>query len=78
MMQKMMGQMHEAGKPPPMVKMMGMCSEMLDAIRQTNALPVHCTPELPNDFGEWLKQLEIKLRLSLPKAQGNPQLLPRL
>jgi len=25
---------------------MGMCSEMLTAIRQTNALAVHATPEL--------------------------------
>jgi len=62
MMQKMMAQMGEAGKPPPMDKMMGMCmgmcSEMLNAIRQTTALAVHATPELEEAFGEWLKQLE--------------------
>lgn len=62
MMQKMMAQMSEAGKPPPMEKMMGMCmgmcSEMLNAIRQTAALAVHATPELEQAFGEWLKQLE--------------------
>jgi DNA-binding MarR family transcriptional regulator len=37
---------------------MGMCSEMLNAIRQTTALAVHATPELEEAFGEWLKQLE--------------------
>lgn len=47
MMQKMMAQMGEGGKPPSMDKMMGMCmgmcGEMLTAIRQTNALTVHVT-----------------------------------
>lgn len=64
MMQKMMAQMSEAGKPPAMDKMMGMCmgmcSEMLSAIRQTNALAVHATPELEQAFGEWLKGLDGK------------------
>lgn len=62
MMQKMMAQMGEGGKPPSMDKMMGMCmgmcGEMLTAIRQTNALAVHVTPELQQVFGEWLKRLE--------------------
>jgi hypothetical protein len=64
MMQKMMAQMSEAGKPPAMDKMMGMCmgmcSEMLSAIRQTNALAVHATPELEQAFGEWLTDLDGK------------------
>ena len=37
---------------------MGMCGEMLNAIKQTNALAVHATPELEQAFGEWLKRLE--------------------
>jgi hypothetical protein len=73
MMQKMMAQMHEVGKPPAMDKMMGMCmgmcSEMLNAIRQTNALAVHSTPELQNAFGEWLEQLEGKAEALV--AQGS-------
>ena len=52
----MMAQMSETYKPPPMDKMMGMCSVMLNAIPQTNALAVRGTPKLQNVFGEWLKQ----------------------
>ncbi len=63
MMQKMMAQMGEGGKPP-MDKMMGMCmgmcSEMLNAIRQTNSLAVHASPELQHAFADWLKELEGK------------------
>jgi predicted transcriptional regulator len=41
---------------------------MLNAIRQTNALAVHGTPELQQAFGEWLKVLEGKAETLL--AQG--------
>jgi len=48
MTQKSMAQMSEGAKPPSMDKMMGvcmgMCSEMLHAIHQTNALAVYGTP----------------------------------
>jgi len=66
-MMAQMGEMHEAGKSPPMDKMMamcmGMCSEMLNAIRETSALAVHATPELQQTFGEWLKALEGKAEI---------------
>src|SRR5215831_11755965 len=43
-------------------KMAGMCmamlAETLEAIKQTNALAVHATPELQHAFGEWLKTTE--------------------
>lgn len=62
MMQKMMAQMSTGEGKPPMEKMMGMCmgmcGEMLNAIKQTNSLAVHATPELEQAFGEWLKRLE--------------------
>ncbi len=62
MMQKMMAQMSAGEGKPPMERMMGMCmgmcGEMLNAIKQTNALAVHSTPELEQAFGEWLKRLE--------------------
>jgi len=78
MAKKMMGQMHEAGKPPPMERMMGlcmgMCSEMLNAIRQTNALAVHGTPELQNAFGEWLEQLEGKTEALVAAARSRSPL----
>jgi hypothetical protein len=73
MMQKMMAQMGEAGKPPPMDKMMGMCmgmcSEMLNAIRQTNALAVHATPELQHAFADWLKELEGKALAAIGEGE---------
>jgi hypothetical protein len=72
MMQKMMAQMSEAGKPPGMDKMMGMCmgmcSEMLNAIRQTNALAVHGTPELQQAFEEWLKGIDAKAEALIAKG----------
>jgi len=62
MMQKTMAQMSEGAKPPSMDKMMGvcmgMCSEMLNAIHQTNALAVYGTPELRAAFTEWLSAIE--------------------
>ncbi len=65
MMQKMMGQMTPASGKPPMEEMigmcMGMCAEMLNAIKQTNALAVHATPELQKAFAEWLKATEDKV-----------------
>ena len=63
MMQKMMEQMHQQGEgKPPMEKMMGMCmgmcGEMLSAIKKTNALAVWATPELQKAFAEWLEVTE--------------------
>ena len=73
MMQKMMAQMGEGGKPPSMDKMMGMCmgmcSEMLSAIRQTNALAVHATPELQHAFADWLKELEDKALAAIREGE---------
>jgi hypothetical protein len=48
MMQKMMGQMAKGGQaPPPMMQMcMGMCSEMLTAIKRTTDMAAFATPEL--------------------------------
>ena len=74
MMQKMMAQMHQQGEgKPPMEKMMamcmGMCAEMLSAIKQTNALAVHATPELDQAFGEWLKGLESKALTALAEGE---------
>jgi hypothetical protein len=73
MMQKMMAQMSEGGKPPSMDKMMGMCmgmcSEMLNVIRQTNSLAVHATPELQHVFADWLKELEGKALAAIGKGE---------
>ncbi len=73
MMQKMMAQMGEGGKPPSMDKMMGMCmgmcSEMLNAIRQTNALAVHASPELQHAFADWLKELEGKALAAISEGE---------
>jgi hypothetical protein len=49
------------GKPPREKMMgmcMGMCAEMLSAIRTTSALAASATPELQNAFTEWLKGTE--------------------
>jgi ubiquinone/menaquinone biosynthesis C-methylase UbiE len=58
----LMAQMSAGEGKPPMEKMMGMCmgmcGEMLNAIKQTNALAVHATSELDHAFGQWLKRLE--------------------
>jgi hypothetical protein len=62
MMQKMMAQTSPNEGKPPMEKMMGMCmgmcAEMLSAIRTTSALAASATPELQNAFTEWLKGTE--------------------
>ena len=62
MVQKMIAQMAQSDGKPPMEKMMGMCmgmcGEMLSAIRRTNALAVSATPELRHAFGEWLTLTE--------------------
>lgn len=65
MMQEMMAKMgHGAeGGPqtPPMMQMcMGMCAEMLGAIREINGLAVFATPELQHAFADWVRQLEDK------------------
>lgn len=63
MMQKMMAQMgqgQEGGaQMPPMMQMcMGMCSEMLTAIKRTTDMAAFATPELHRLFAEWLETLE--------------------
>ncbi len=62
MMQKMMAQMGHSESKPSMEKMMGMCmgmcAEMLTAIRTTAGLAVSSTPELQSLFAEWLKHME--------------------
>jgi hypothetical protein len=62
-MQKMMAQMskgQEGGQPmPPMMQMcMGMCAEMLTAIKRTTDLAALATPELNQLFNEWRDTLE--------------------
>lgn len=63
MMQKMMAQMgqgQEGGaQMPPMMQMcMGMCSEMLTAIKRTTDTAAFATPELHQLFAVWLETLE--------------------
>jgi len=70
MMQKMMAQMRSGDdKKPAMEKMMGMgmgmCSEMLSAIHRINAMAVFATPELQNQFADWLGQHEEKVAATL-------------
>lgn len=60
MMRKMRAQMSQGEGKPPLEEMMGMCSEMLTAIRETNALAVHATPELEKVFSDWLEGLKEK------------------
>ena len=69
MMHKMMAQMSQGGENSPMEKMMGMCSEMLKAIRETNALAVHVTPELDQIFTGWLEGLEAKAGEMIAKGE---------
>ena len=73
MMQKMMAQMSTGEGKPPMEKVMGMCmgmcSEMLNAIRETNALAVHGTPELRAAFTEWLGAVEEKALAALKEGE---------
>ena len=63
MMQKMMSQMgqgQEGGaQMPPMMQMcMGMCSEMLSAIKRTTDMAAFATPELHGMFAAWLATQE--------------------
>ena len=69
MMHKMMAQMSQGGGNSPMEKMMGMCSEMLKAIRETNILAVHVTPELDQIFTDWLEGLEAKAGQMIAKGE---------
>ena len=73
MMQKMMAQMRQSEDKPTMEKMMGMCmgmcAEMLTAIRQTNALAVHATPQLQQLFGDWLKEIEKKAEAAISQGE---------
>lgn len=62
MMQKMMAQIgegKEGAAPPPMMQMcMGMCGEMLTAIKRTTDMATFATPELRQIFAEWLETIE--------------------
>jgi hypothetical protein len=60
MMQKMMQRMSDEGQtPPPMMRMcMGMCAEMLTAIKRTTDMAGFATPELHGLFTEWLETTE--------------------
>ena len=77
MMQKMMAQMGQGmgqgGGPPQMQQMMqmcmGMCSEMLDAIRQTTAMAASATPALQQAFDAWLKDLEGKAEAAVAEGE---------
>lgn len=67
MMQKKMAQMSQSQEggpsapPPPMMQMcMGMCSEMLTAIKRTTDMAAFATPELNHLFAKWLESLEEK------------------
>lgn len=62
-MQKMMAEMGEGGKEddamPAIMRMcMGMCSEMLTAIKRITDGAAFATPELRQLFAEWLENLE--------------------
>jgi len=75
MMQKMMAQMakgQEDGQPmPPMMQMcMGMCSEMLTAIKQTTDMAAFATPELQGLFAAWLETLEQEALQCLERNGG--------
>ncbi len=81
MMQNMMAQMSRGEGKAQMEKMMGMCmgmcSDMMTSMRQTNALAVHVTPELQHVFREWLKQLEDKALGHLAKGTVDAASLSR-
>ncbi len=76
---KMMAQMGQGGGQPPkmgqggeqqpMQQMMGMCAEMLGAIRQTTAMAAFATPALEHMLGEWLKDLEDKAEAALAAGE---------
>lgn len=71
MAKKMMGQMGQGGGPPEMQHMMqmGMCSEMLDAIRQTTGMAAFATPALQQAFSAWLKDLEDKAEAAVAESE---------
>ena len=58
---KMMGQMGGPGGSP--------MEKMLNAIRQTNTLAVHATPELQDAFADWLRELEAKALAAIGKGE---------
>jgi hypothetical protein len=59
-MQQMIVQMAEGGQvPPPMMQIcMGMCAEMLTAIKRTTGMAAFASPELQGLFAEWLGTME--------------------
>lgn len=72
MMQKMMAQMGESKEgaaPPPMMQMcMGMCAEMLTAIKRTTDMAAFATPELRQLFVHWLQSMEDQVMKHLQKS----------
>ena len=68
-MRKMMAQRGQGEAKAPMEQMMGMCSKMLKAIRETNALAVHVTSELDQIFTDWLEGLEAKAGEMIAKGE---------
>ena len=54
---------------PQMMQMcISMCSEMLNAIRQTTAMAIFSTPELQQSFSAWLKGIEDKTQASITEG----------
>jgi 2-hydroxychromene-2-carboxylate isomerase len=75
MMQKMMARMGESGdagpQMPPMMQMcMGMCAEMLTAIKRTSDLAAFATPELRALFATWLETLEAAAAAKIAESPG--------
>ncbi len=64
MMRKMMAQVRQGEGKSSTEAMTGICmglwTETLNAIRDTNALAVHATPELEKVFSDWLEGLKEK------------------
>lgn len=75
MMQKMMTRMSEDGQsPPPMMQMcMGMCAEMLTAIKRTTDMAGFATPELHTLFEDWLESAEERALQHLRETPGADQ-----
>jgi hypothetical protein len=76
-MPKAMGQKSRGENRPQMERMMGMWSEMITSVRQTNALAVHATAELQQVFGEWLKDLDGKALRVFAKGPADAAAIAR-
>ena len=60
--EEMIARMGEDGEgPPPMMRMcMGMCAEMLTAIKRTTDMAAIATPEMQALFTDWLEITEMR------------------